>query len=242
MKITVNQNNMMVLESGRLELFVYQKYIGSKMGVLSGSTLETLGLLPYRWYKKETDEKPSEIGTLDVPSMIVFHPTSMDMDKSIKIYPNSEDKKYTVMSFDAGTEMWSQYGIQSLMNAQIFVEAILNGRLDNNIPYTMLVPSWLKNLDINKMSLGVPVTIMEMIIRAMCRDKKTGRPFAEVIGENPKHSLIGYDFLNVREASAASVFGALSFEDQNAMLDVAINMTLQNKDQRISPLEAVIKY
>ena len=92
------------------------------------------------------------------------------------------------------------------------------------------------------MSLGVPVATMELIIHAMCIDPVTGKSFGKVLGEDPKHSTIGYTFMNVREASAASIFGALSFEDQNAMLDVAINMTNQNKEQKISPLEKVIKY
>lgn len=242
MKITVNENNMMVLSEGKLELYVYQKYIGTKMGIMSGSTLETIGLLPYRWYKKVTDTKPTKVGTMTTPSMIVFHPTTIEMDKTVKIYPESDEKKYTIMTFEAGTEMWSQYGIKSLTNAQIFVDAILTGKFDNNIPYTMLVPSWLKNLEINSMSLNVPVMTMEMIVHSMCKDRKTGKPFGEVLGNDPKHSLVGYDFLNVREASAASIFGALSFEDQNAMLDVAINMTLQDKEQRVSPLEKIIKY
>ena len=59
MKITVNENDMMVLSEGKLELYVYQKYIGTKMGIMSGNTLETIGLLPYRWYKRATDTKPT---------------------------------------------------------------------------------------------------------------------------------------------------------------------------------------
>lgn len=245
MKLSINKNDMVVLDKGRLELFVDQKYINGSMGTLSGSTLTTWGLLPYRLYKSIDDTTPCETGrynTLDIPSMIEFHPTKIDMDVSVKIYPDSQEKKYTIMTFDAGTEMWPRYSIQSLMNSQMFVNAILDGQLDNNIPYTMLVPSWVKNLKLNGQSAGVPVSIIEVIIRALCRDKKTGKPFSEVIGNDPKHSLVGYTFMNVREASTASIFGALSFEDQNTMLDVAINMTMQDKEQKISPLEKVIKY
>lgn len=245
MKLSVNKNNMVVLDKGRLELFVDQKYMGKKLGNLSGSTLTAIGLLPYRLYKTINDTTPCEVGrynTLNIPSMVEFHPTKLDMDVSVKLYPDSETKKYTVMTFDAGTEMWSQYGIQSLENAMLFLDAILGGQLDNNIPYTMLVPAWVNNLKMNGQSAGVPISIMEIIIHAMCRDKRTGKPFGEVLGKDPEHSLIGYNFMDVREASTASIFGAISFEDQNAMLDVAINMTLQNKEQRISPLEKVIKY
>lgn len=242
MKIFPNKNNMMQLDQGKLELFVYEKYIGGGMGVISGDTIETFGLLPYRYYKKISDTKPSEVGTLDLPSMIKFYPTTAEYDKTVKVYPVSEEKKYTIMTFEAGSDMWPQYNLQALMNAQIYLTALLSGKLDNNIPYPMLLPSWIKNQRINKFPLSIPVSVMGMIIHTMCIDKKSGRPFGEILGKDPKHSLIGYDFLNVRKASRTSVFGGLSFEDQNASLDAAISMTNQNKEQKISPLEKMIKY
>lgn len=242
MKITVNKKDMMILEGGKLELYVDQKYMGTSMGVLSGSSIETLGLLPYRWYKNIGDSSPTEVGTMDIPSMVEFTPTTIEMDIPVKIYQNSEEKKYTIMTFEAGTEMWSKYGIQSIMNAQIFERAILDGKLDNNIPYTMIIPSWIKNQKLNGVSLGVPAIILGIILHALCIDPKSGKPFGEVLGKDPKHPTIGYSFINIREASAASVFGGLSFEDQNSMLDMAINATLQNKEQKISPLEKILKY
>lgn len=242
MKINVTKNNMMVLDQGRLEIFIDQRYMGSSIAGMDGSTLASIGLLPYRWYKKESDTTPTEYGTMDMPSIVEFHPTTIESDKSVKIYPESDTKKYTIMTFEAGTEVWPRYGIKKLTNAQIFVDIILGGKLDNNIPYPMIVPAWIKNLSLNGISLGVPVVAIEMIIHALCKDKKSGKPFGEVLAKNPNHPLIGYDFLNMRYAAAASIFGALSFEDQNAMLDIAINTTLQNKEQRISPLEKIIKY
>ena len=242
MNISVNSNDMVVLNEGRLELFVYQKYIGTKAGIISGNTINAFGLLPYRWYKKINDTTPAEVGTLNIPTMVEFHPTVLDMDKTVKIYPESEEKKYTVLTFDKDTEMWSRLGIQSLMNVQIFMDNILSGRFDNNIPYDMILPAWIENTKLNNVSLNVPVTTMDMVVAMMCRDKKTGKKFSEVVGKDPNHSMIGYTFVNIREASASSVFGALSFEDQNAMLDTSINMTLLNKEQRISPIEKILKY
>lgn len=242
MKISTNKDNMMELDQGVLELFVDQRYIGGKFGVKSGSSFETFGLLPYRWYKKETDKNPSKFGTMNIPSMLEFRPITMDENKSVKIYPESDDKKYMIMRFEPGVPMWPKYNVQKLTNAQMFVDLILGGKLDNNIPYTMIAPAWIKNLKLNNIALGVPIVIIELIVHAMCRDKKTGKPFGEVIGKDPNHALIGYEFLDIRHAAAASIFGALSFEDQNAMLDIAINTTLQDKEQRISPLEKIIKY
>lgn len=245
MKLSVNKNNMIVLDKGKLELLIDERYMDGTMGRLSGKSLFTLGLLPYRYYKNINDKNPVEMGrysTLDIPTIVEFFPTDVESGISMKVYPDSIDKKYTIMTFEAGTEMWSRYNVESLENSQMFVNAVLGGKLDNNIPYTMLVSSWLKNLKMNGQSSGIPIAVTEAIIRAMCRDRKTGKPFGVVLGQNPNHSLIGYEFLNVRDASAASIFGALSFEDQNTMLDLSINMTLHDTEQRVSPLEKILKY
>ena len=242
MKLKINRDNMIELEQGKLELFVDEKYMDSPMGMLSGTHIDAFGLLPYRWYKKETDKTPSAIGTLNNPTVIKFQPVTIESNQTIQVYKKSEEKKYTVLTFEAGVGMWPVFTVQALSNVELFVNAIMSGKLDNNIPYTMIVPAWLKNQTMNGMSLGVPVVILELIVRVMCRDAKTGKSFAESLANDPKHSLIGYTFLNYRRAAASSVFGGISFEDQNAMLDIAINMTKNGIEQKMSPLEKILKY
>lgn len=242
MKLKANKNNMVELEQGKLELFVDQRYMDSPMGTQFGNCVEAFGLLPYRYYKNPNDKTPSEIGTLNNPTIAKFHPVTIDTNQTVQIYKNSKEKKYTVLTFESGTDMWSIYNIKALANAEIFLHAIMMGKLDNNIPYTMIVPAWLKNQEMNSVSLNVPATILELFVHVVCRDPKTGKPFGEVLAKDPNHSVIGYTFINSRRAAASSVFGGLSFEDQNAMLDIAINMTRDEKEQRLSPLEKIIKY
>jgi hypothetical protein len=242
MVLTVNSDGMMTLSKGRLELFVAESYMGRSTGVISGNIVTTLGLLPYRYYDKTTDEKPSEVGTLNIPSLVEFHPTSINTGQNIKIYEESDDKEYTVMSFDANTSMWSSVLIKSLNNVSLFIDCLLNGRLDNNIPYDMLSKAWLDNTLINDMSLNIPMEIFEMIIATLCRDKKTGKRFGELIGKDPNHTRIGYVYASLREVCTSSVFAALTFEDQNSMLDAAINMTLSGEEQKLSPIEPIIKF
>ena len=129
-------------------------------------------------------------------------------------------------------------------NVNLFLELLLGSKLDNNIPYTYLSQAWVKNMSMNDNDLGVPITTIDLIIYELCRyinDKS--KPFGAVYGKDPTISPVAYRFANIREICATnSVFTALAFEDMNSMLDASLNMTQKEKDQKISPLEQIIKF
>ena len=94
----------------------------------------------------------------------------------------------------------------------------------------------------NDVSLHVPVTTLSTIVMQMCRDPKNpNKTFAQYIAKQKNPSMIGYRFANIRELSASSVFGGLSFEDFNYMADLGLSTTKEEKDQKISPIEDILK-
>lgn len=238
-----NQNY--VLTKGILRVYVLQKYIDTNIGRIEGSIVGSLGLLPFRWYKDITDadaEKPSMTGTLNIPSYINFYPQDVDSDTPISIYKESYEKPYCILTLADGYKCFQAEIIQDLTNVTLFEEVLLAGRLDDNIPYDMITPSWIKNMVMNSISLNVPVTTLSTIVMQMCRDPKNpDRTFAQYITNQKNPSMIGYKFANVRELSASSVFGGLSFEDFNYMADLGLSMTKEEKDQKISPIEDILK-
>lgn len=238
------KNNMFYLEEGMLELYIYQDYMEKNSAKIVGTKVESLGLLPMALFKDIKATKPTWQGTLMIPTTTTFYPSSTDTDQRLKLYPDSDEKEYTVIRFEKGDRFTSPDIIQNLDNVVLFTEMILNGRLDCNIPYDQLSTAWVKNMLLNKVSLNVPITNIESIVANLCRYKDDlTKPFSWVYGKNPdKVSQVAYRFVNVREICAAdSVFGALSFEDMNYMLDSSLNMTSEGREQRISPVEKVIK-
>lgn len=241
-KVSV-KDKMFCLDEGMVEFYIWQDYMEKNTAKITGTKVESLGLLPMAYYKDSKSTKPTWQGTLMVPTITTFYPTSVDTDQNIKLYPDSDEKPYTVIRFEAGDKIMAPDMIRSLDNVVLYTEMVLNGRIDCNIPYDKLSTAWIKNMLLNDVSLSVPATNIEIIVANLCRYKDDlTKPFAWVYGKNPNISMFAYRFVNTREICAAdSVFGALSFEDMNYMLDASLNMTSEEREQRISPVEKVIR-
>lgn len=234
-------DGMAVLNKGRLDVFVYQKYLGD-LAEISGDIVKSIGILPYRWYSKWDDDKPAKIGTLKLPCTVDFHPTDIKIGESVKVYPESDEKEYTVMSFMEKDRCWSNVLVQSLDAAMGFTDALFHAQLDTNIPYNLLVPYWETVGLRNNVDLGVSGPAMEIVVRQICRYKKDRNIcYADVLNKHPEIGQVSYQFMTSRDLCAVSgVFSSISFEDMNAMIDNSINITKSGKPQQGSPIEDLI--
>lgn len=241
------KDNRIVLSSGKMEIFSLSDYVDKNITRFTGDKVETFGLVPYKFYTKDTDKKPSKVGIINCPSMMTFYPDTVDKNIEDAIWDGIHKElnvhNYTKLTFYGGDRIMDSVIIQKLDNVVMFTELLLGGKLDNNIPYPMLPSVWMKNIGANGTDLEVPATVMDLVIYELCRYKHANdKPFGSVYGKDPSISPIAYVFANVREICAAnSVFAALSFEDMNSMLDASLNMTLKEKEQKISPVEQIIK-
>lgn len=234
-------NGMVILNTGRLELFVYNKYLGN-LAEIEGEIVNSIGIMPYKYYAKWDDEKPVKTGTVSIPSNVAFRPTELEMDVTTTIYPESDPKQYMVMTFFEKEKCWANMLIQSMSAAMAFTKAMLAAKLDTNIPYSMLTPYWQSVGISNHFSIGISGPAMGMIVRHVCRDKKDRSKFyAQTLAENPKIGQVSYQILNSRELCAESgVFAAISFEDMNAAIDNSINITKEKKRQPNNAVEDII--
>ena len=244
-KVLKKDKQNFMLTKGVLKVYVLQKYIDTNIGKIEGSTVGCLGLLPYRWYESVKDadaDRAARKGTLRIPTYINFYPQDVDSDKNILIYPESYLKPYCVLTFADGYRCFQNEIIRDLDSVTLYEETYLDGRLDDNIPYDILTPSWIQNMVMNDISLHVPVTTLSTITASLCRDPKNmDVRWCEVIAKMKKPAMIGYRFANIREMSASSVFGGLSFEDFNYTVDIALSMTKEKREQKISPIEDILK-
>lgn len=238
--ITID-NGMCVLDSGRLEVYVYNKYLGS-LADIEGDIVNSIGLLPYKYYAKWDDEKAAKIGTINIPSSVAFRPSELEMDQVSTIYPESDPREYMIMTFFEKDKCWSNMLIQSITAGMNFTKAMLSAKLDTNIPYNMLTPYWQQIGISNHFSIGISGPAMGCVVRHVCRYKKDrGKFYAQVLNENPKIGQVSYQILNSRDLCAENgVFAAISFEDMNAAIDSSINITKQKKPQPTNPLEDII--
>jgi len=238
MKTSV-KNGMLINEEERLEFFIWDAYLRKKAASITGSKVNSLGLLPVRIFKGGKYESKTFMN----PTFTQFYPSDVQMRKE-KVYPESIEQPYMVMVFEKGDQICPVETIQDLDNADRFTSMMLDGQLDTNIPYNLLTKAWIQNMISNDTNLNVPVTNLEIVRKKICRDRNDiTKTFASVLAKKPNTSLIAYQFASIRELCGVdSVFTGLSFEDFNTMLAYSLNITSSQREQNISPLESIIKY
>lgn len=234
-------NGMVVLNTGRLEAYVYNKYLGN-LAEIEGEIVNCIGIMPYKYYAKWDDEKPVQTGTIHIPSNVAFRPTELEMDVTATIYPESDPKDYMVMTFFEKEKCWANMLIQSMSAGMAFTRAMLAAKLDTNIPYNMLTPYWQQIGISNHFNIGISGPAMGIIVRHVCRYKKDRSVYySQILAKNPKIGQVSYQLLNSRELCAESgVFSSMSFEDMNSAIDNSINITKQKKPQPNNSVEDII--
>ena len=131
--------------------------------------------------------------------------------------------------------------LSSTEDVKTFVNLMCQGKI-RNIPYDKILAVWQKNLELNGVKLGVPSSILEIIISEIYRNADNpNEKYSRYVDKNPKDNY-GYRASNIREiCSRNSTFTALTFEDFDMMVTSSLNMNKYNKKQVASPIEQVIK-
>jgi hypothetical protein len=131
--------------------------------------------------------------------------------------------------------------VQSLKDAQAFIDLLNGGKLPIDVPYSIIPEKIKTNFNLNGMKLPVSSFIIEMLVSEVNRNPKDlHQPFRIIAGRTGADS--GYFPLRLKSLPrVSSVFAALSFEDMNASIKASVVMTRNNTKQKQHPLESVIK-
>lgn len=223
-----------------LEVYVPGKFEESGLYQDLGELVEVFGVLNIRVYE---NNKPGKLKTLNLPTTINMYPSEKTKQR-LKLMDSMEEMEpYIILKFFKEDVLTNKNTRIDSTNVERFLGMITSGKIPHTIPYSSIIKIWHKNLQLNSVSLGVPSTVLELLITEIYRYKKNpALTFGSVRGKNPEISDFDYRAANMRETcSRSSVFAAVTFEDMDAMLTSSINMTNYNKKQSISPIEKIIK-
>ena len=229
-----------IIHTGELlEFYIPSSFFETNIAKYEGSEINTLGLFYVREFK---GDKALFTELLNLPSWISLFPDST-REEHITITGHEKDDKYTIASFYKNSPVMTSYMNQNSDNIENYLNLILAGKI-NHVPYDMMMKLWEKNLSINSLGLGVPASSQEIILSEMyAASDNPDITFCVAKNKNPKLNTLDYRSRNIRDiCSRSSTFAALSFEDFDTMLASSLNMTKEEKEQNISPLEKVIKY
>lgn len=235
----IKKDEFLMLSAPYMEVYIPTDFFDSNLAVNSGSFITTLGLLNARVF--DSMDSPGFLELLNLPTKITLYPTDMET-KKLKLSPILPEENYLVCKFYKNMPFMRKDLVKSSDNAELFLELLLRGKLPKNIPYEKVLTVWRKNLDLNGINFKVPSSILELIIREVYRDPKTGEPYGKERGNKDIYEWGHYNTANMRNICAKnSTFAAITFEDFDAMVTTSLNRKKQGKSQNISPIEKIIK-
>ncbi len=228
-----------------MEAYIPIYYLDKGIAIENGDRLELFAIFNFKVFSSvNPDRKSAKLLTFKFPSTIITKPHSSE-NEDLELIPGTGIQRYRVLKYFKGDEILTTINVvQTIDNVEKFVDLFNGGKLPNTLKYSMILDLFLKNLEINKVDLGLSAVVLEAMITEVYRYKNDKTiPFRKVIGKNKKVSEYDYNTANMREiAELESTFTALTFEDIDTMITASINRNIYDREEVQSPVEKLINY
>lgn len=224
-----------------LEFLIPNSYFDAGIAKFYSDQIETIGIIPIRY--KLIENSPFKYMQLSLPIAIKINVYEELYTKSFSLSSGDEPEQYTIITIPKNSvAIDSTMHIQSLFNVIDFLELFNSGKISNTIKYSDIVNLYKDAFIKNGLSTGVPSTIIEAMIAEMCRDENdNNKLFKFTAGKTGKQ--FGYEFVSLKSvAETSSTLAALAFENINKAIRTSISQKRNNLEQRISPMETLLKY
>ena len=188
-----------------------------------------LGVVPVKFYDKNDKEICSTLMT--VPALLSFN-----------LYAEvQEDPENLIITYEPNSAITKLAIRQNVVNVEYFINQIFLYSKVAQIPYNLIVQMMFNCLKMNKINLDSPSIIYEMLVRRTCRTEDNDT-FAKIYGKNPSVDPLSYKKDNFRSLVQTSNFlSGLLFQDISNSVKKGLCSTLNNRKQRETPLETIVK-
>jgi hypothetical protein len=159
--------------------------------------------------------------------------------------PSDEYMIFTLVNSDAF--LYDVNYKKSIDDITFFTQKLVEGgKIPNTVAYDEILPIFMSALEVTdiKGKIGVPSAQIEFLLSELYRDKgNLSKPFRLKYAKEKNVSPYAYRMLNiVKVPQVNSTFTSLTGEDVNQQFISAILRTREGKQDRISPIEKIIKY
>jgi hypothetical protein len=188
-----------------------------------------LGIVPVKFYDKNDKETCSTL--LSIPSLLSFN-----------LYAEAqEEPDNIIITYEPDSAVTKLAIRQNITNVEYFINQIFLYSKTPQIPYHLIVQMLFNCLMMNKIDLASPSFLYELLTRRVCRTEDNDT-FAKVYGKNPSVDPLSYKKDNFRSLVQTSNFlSGLLFQDVSNSVKKGLCSTLNNRKQRETPLETIIK-
>lgn len=235
-------NNFIYLDENSCEFYIPTYYFDDKykFAIDEGKLIQCIGVFETAFFDK--DGKVIERKMLNLPTWIIINVYESDIRK-LKLPDDVEETEYKVITYYKNMKIMPSKIVKDGDNVEGYIDFILKGKIPHNIKYSKTLDLWMKNQQINSVSLGVPSVELEMILSVFYRDiNDPTKKFSTVIGADPSTSEYDYIMKPVRQiCQYTSTFAGVTFEDIDSMITTSLNRTIRKEKEIQGPTEGILK-
>jgi hypothetical protein len=237
-----NKNDSVILKEGKLEIYLPKSYFDNEDAIEFGMEIKTIGIFLMRYYK---DENSSSYKTyqLVLPEQIQFS-FSERTTSTESLNKNLDEDSYNIFILYENDFFIKNINIaKDSANTSDFVNLHNTAKIPNTIEYHEILNLYLENMITNDCDLKVPAVIHEMIIGELARYKNNIEiPFRRAISSSDKITEYDYKQISIKDlAMINGTFTALSSENINQAITMAISKTRTGGYEAETPVEKIIK-
>jgi hypothetical protein len=235
----INLRTQVTFTGSKMEIYLPSYFLeDGTMGAIIGRRVETIGLF---WFS--VNEKFYE---MQVPVKMSFE-FSERTKKNMRLQNGMPIINYDIFELENGDAfVYDVMYKQSIDDIGFFLSKMIEGgKMPPTISYEEILGVFLKALEVTKINekFGVGAVTLEFILSELYRDKKNNSDPFRLVYDGKRVSPYDYKMVRiVKVPEMNSTFTGLTGEDINQQLISAILRNREGRDERISPIEKIIKY
>lgn len=236
------KNDSVIVKEGKLEIYLPKSYFDNDNAIEYGMEIDTMGIFLMKYYKDENTTKGKSY-QLTLPEHIVFS-FSERTEITEPLEDNLDEESYKVFILYENDFFIKNLNVaQDNANTSGFVNLHNTAKIPNTIEYHEILNLYLENMITNGCDLKVPSTIHEMIIGELARYKNNIEiPFRRAISSNENVTEYDYKQISIKDlAMVNGTFTALSSENINQAITIAVSKTRTGGYEAETPVEKIIK-
>jgi len=240
-KYFIKKNGKFLVNVPVMKLYVPETYFKNNMAMEQGSDFKIYGIFKFSIHDKISDNKATKYHLLKYPTFITVNYDSIvkaDLDLG-----NGIVDKYRVIILTEGMVfLKSDKHIQSVKDVKMFLDLLNYGRL-NILKYSELIKLFHLSTQLNKIDLGVPSVVLEMMVAELCRVYNKYDTVFRTIAGKPNVSDDLFSMITLKDlAHFSSTFTSLAFEDMNKGILMSVKRQKFGDSDKVSPVEKLIHF
>lgn len=227
------------LDNKEFVYFIPEKYFTSKISIIEGDYVSTIGVMDYSIRDLKTG-KFDKLMPFRFPTVFLCKPYEIEKEKDLQLTSYSNKEDYRILKFKKGDEVVTSTKVPQVVdNAEEFLKMLfITAKVPNTLPYDKIWEYFIESFELNGGSYNVNYQIIMMMIAEICKCKDDlSKPYRL---SNSK-SMNDYTIQSVKELPRyISPLAAISSENWDESIMSAVMMSKEPDKIIDTPMERIL--